>query len=103
METTILITRTCQYANSLRSIFIFIDGQRVGSLRNGETKAFGVSPGSHEVCAKIDWSWSKPVRVELGASQTASLELGCFARGWRLLFGVFNPYFPGRYLYLRYA
>jgi hypothetical protein len=44
---------------------IEIDGTRVGTLGRGETAKYRVAPGSHTVRARIDWTGSPALRVDV--------------------------------------
>lgn len=59
-----------QKAGRWRSVRVFIDGDNVGSVRNGGATEFQVSKGVHAVQTRMDWlrSPSYPVVVEQGAT-----------------------------------
>lgn len=63
----------------LRSYKVVLDGEVVGGLRSGESGAFDVAPGRHELFLKIDWGRSEKVNVNLAAGQTARFY--CAPRG----------------------
>ena len=63
----------------LRSYKVVLDGEIVGHLRPGESSAFDVAPGPHELFLKIDWGRSEKVNVDLTAGQTA--RFCCTPRG----------------------
>lgn len=50
-----------------RNYRIEIDGTRVGTLERGETAKYRVSPGRHTVRARIDWTGSPALRVDVSA------------------------------------
>jgi hypothetical protein len=58
---SITIVRDSGYVDRLRAYEVLIDRQRLGELRNGESKQFTISPGQHELMVKVDWCSSKPV------------------------------------------
>ncbi len=71
---SIVITREPGgYADSLRAYEIWIDGHRVSKIRRGESQVVEVEAGEHEVCLKLDWCRSPPVRVALGAGESVEL------------------------------
>ncbi len=78
---TIQISRTSQWANSARSIKLFIDDQNSGSVKDGEVKSFQVLEGTHKVQAKIDWAKTKPVFVKCKIGNTVFLEVGSPLKG----------------------
>jgi hypothetical protein len=56
---TVTITRSSEWNNSLRKIAIYIDGLEAGTISNGETKLFKVPPGFHRIHARVGWCGSK--------------------------------------------
>jgi len=98
---TIELVRTSQFANAGRAYSICIDGAKVGSVRDGQTSEFPVSPGTHSAQARIDWCRSRPLEVEVAEGEKVSLEVGCNSRGWRLLLQTFYVLWPYAYLYVR--
>lgn len=72
---TIRIKRTNEYSNLLRDYKIFIDGQQVGTIANGETKDFSTTVGQHTVTAKIDWCSSPDVSIDVKENQTIALNV----------------------------
>ncbi|MFE3852405.1 hypothetical protein ACFXPN_14820 [Streptomyces griseorubiginosus] len=61
----------------LRRYKVYVDGERVGDLRPGETCRRTVSPGTHTVQVKISWCSSPPLSV--GVSEGERQELVCRA------------------------
>ena len=45
-----------------RAYLVYIDGKKEGAIREGETKQFEVSEGTHTLQMKIDWC-SSPLRT----------------------------------------
>jgi len=54
-----------------REYRVDIDGQKVGSIKIGETKVFTLPPGRHELRLKQDWGASEKLQVELGDNDRA--------------------------------
>jgi hypothetical protein len=52
---TIIINRTSEYLNLMRNYGIYIDGKKIDTIANGETKEFNISVGHHSLYTKIDW------------------------------------------------
>ena len=52
---TLIITRSSEWNNRMRAISIYLDGKKLGTISNGETKSFEVDPGTHQLKARIDW------------------------------------------------
>jgi hypothetical protein len=57
----ITITRTSEWANRMRQISLYMDGEKIGTIGNGETRVFDVGPGIHKLTAKIDWCTSRDI------------------------------------------
>lgn len=55
----IVITRKNEWNNRLREIGVYVDGKKLGTVSNGETKTFTVPAGTHQLMAKIDWCRSR--------------------------------------------
>ncbi len=82
---TIRLKRTSEYNNRMRDYKIFIDGQQVGTIANGETKDFPATEGQHTVTAKIDWCSSPNISVDINDNQTKNLKVGGFRYGQILM------------------
>ena len=100
-NTKIIIERISQYANGAREIKIFIDGQLIGSIKNGETKEFIIKPGNREVLAKIDWCRTLPISFNIEQNMSARFELGSRLQGFRLSLAFFYALFDTKnFIYL---
>ena len=85
----IRLKRTSEFNNRMRDYKIFIDGQQVGRIANGETKDFPATEGQHTVTAKIDWCSSPDILVDINENQTKNLKVGGFRYGQILMpFGL---------------
>lgn len=84
---SIKITRTSEYSNRMRDYQIFIDGQKVGTIANGETKEFEISTGQHSIVAKIDWCSSPELLFD--SNDTTTFKVGGFKYGnWIMPIGL---------------
>jgi len=90
--------RTTHWADLLRAYRVYIDGQHVGDVRDGESAEFPVAPGLHEVFLRIDWGGSPRMWVQCAAGGVARLT----CRGHANPFGaVFTALFAwDRYIHL---
>jgi hypothetical protein len=61
----LIIQRTSEYTNRLRDYKIYIDGQKVDTISNGQTKDLNISPGRHTLFFKIDWCRSPEISFEI--------------------------------------
>lgn len=75
MRSTIIIHRTSQFANRFRKIEIFINHQKVGDVKNGETVKFSVLSGEISLVAKIDWCGSNTINCILKENETKEFRL----------------------------
>jgi len=78
---TIRLKRTSEYNNSMRDYKIFIDGQEVGRIANGEIKEFPLTEGQHNIIAKIDWCSSPNMLINIKDNETKELKVGGFKNG----------------------
>ena len=100
-EGTVQISRTSQWANSARSIKLFIDDQSSGSIKDGEVVSIIVPEGKHKVYAKIDWSKTKPVIVDVRAGKNVILEVGSSIKGWKVHLSLLYLFLPHKWIYLK--
>ncbi|MFD1552947.1 hypothetical protein [Putridiphycobacter roseus] len=99
---TIEITRVEQYANKARVIRIYINGVKVGFLRDGETKSFEVPATNHEIYAKIDWCKTRPLKIDAAKNETVQLELGSNLTRKNMYKALYYTFFkPADFLYLK--
>ncbi|MGK2862103.1 MAG: hypothetical protein ACSLE0_09235 [Chitinophagaceae bacterium] len=75
---TIILTRTSEYVNRLRDYGVYIDGKKVGTMANGETKEFNVSSGQHTLFTKIDWCSSPTMTFSQGDNEFRNFKVGGF-------------------------
>jgi hypothetical protein len=82
---TIRLKRTSEYNNRMRDYKIFIDGQQVGTIANGEIKDFPTTVGQHIVTAKVDWCSSPDISIDINDNQIKNLKVGGFRNGQFLM------------------
>ena len=101
-KTAIVISRTSEWANRLRRIEFYIDGIKVGSISNGETAEFIVSPGKRSIYAKIDWCKTSPRNVMINEGDIKRYEVGCNIRGIKIFLVLYWAIFDTKnFLYLK--
>ena len=61
----LILKRPSKWIDLARSYKVYVDGQKIGELYDGETKEFEMTPGQHTIKAKIDFLSSKPVHFEV--------------------------------------
>lgn len=99
---TIVVRRPADWSfarerDLLRSYVVLVDGEKVGRLRRGNELKLRVPPGRHGVRARIDWTGSPEVAVDVAADERAVLLVQPTGSALRFdqVFGT------GRYLNLR--
>ena len=78
---TIKIQRTSELNNRLRDYRIYIDGEKIGTIADGETKDFIISSGQHSIVAKIDWCSSPEISFNVVDTDTKTFNVGGFKGG----------------------
>lgn len=77
METTaggsgsarLVITRRPNFVAKVRAFKVLIDGEEVGTLREGAPFTHEMTPGRHELQLKLDWGKSPIEEFEVRAGQ----------------------------------
>lgn len=54
----LIINRSSEFANKIRSIEIILNDEKIGEINDGESKEFDVESGNYNLVAKIDWCYS---------------------------------------------
>ncbi len=61
----LLIKRKYEPASAMSAYTIYIDGEKRGSVRNGEAKELLLSPGHHTLRVRFRWWSSQPMSLEI--------------------------------------
>ncbi|HSS94684.1 MAG TPA: hypothetical protein VLR46_11935 [Candidatus Dormibacteraeota bacterium] len=78
----IQLTRPTGYRiDSGREYHIFVDREKVGSIRIDETKVFTLSPGRHELQLKQDWASSEKLQFNLSEGEESQFVCGPRIKG----------------------
>jgi len=72
------IKRSSEWNNRMRDIGIYLDGEKIGVIGNGERKEFDVEPGEHTLKSKIDWCGSNTLKMKVADMETKNIELSGF-------------------------
>lgn len=96
------IHRPKQYADGLRRYKILVDGVIEEEISAGSSVWLEVSPGRHELMARIDWASSNTLTVEVEEGIQHGLEVGSNVQGWRVSLALlYNTVWSSEALYLR--
>lgn len=71
----LIINRSSEYSNKLRSIGIYLDDKKIGDIADGESKEFEVEEGTHTLRAKIDWCRSNPINLKMNSEEIIRFNL----------------------------
>jgi hypothetical protein len=75
---TITLKRANEYINRMRDYTILINGEKAGTIANGETKTFVTSAAQNTLAAKIDWCSSEAITFNIKADETKNFKVSGF-------------------------
>ncbi|WP_261512867.1 hypothetical protein [Chryseobacterium paludis] len=73
--TKLIINRSSEFSNALRSIGIFLGDKKIGEIKDGESKEFEVMPGIYQLRAQIDWCRSNVINLEINLDEVLRYNL----------------------------
>jgi hypothetical protein len=74
----IVIVRSNEYINRFRSIDLYLNGEILGYIDNGETIEYDLPGGDHKLVAKIDWCGSQQIDFNLEEHESQIFNLSGF-------------------------
>lgn len=77
----LIVKRSSEWNNRFRTIGIYLNGEKIGDIGNGELKEFELAPGSHQLKSKIDWCGSQELQFDIVQGQTKVVALSGFKYG----------------------
>lgn len=81
----LIINRRSEWANRGRKIGLYLNEEKIGTIKNGETKEFQIEPGNYNLIAKIDWCGSQKHKLSLKENSQKTVELTGFPKNkWTL-------------------
>jgi len=72
------VQRAREFMNLFRNYTIFIDGQKVGTIGNGQLIQLETLPGQHKISAKIDWCSSQEITFITEENVSKTFTVGGF-------------------------
>lgn len=88
------IVRSRGYVSGGRRFKVYLDGQLVCKLRNGQEKELVVAAGKHRVSARIDWSRTRELELDCDGEETVVIRVYCPLVGWKILLVPFVLFIP---------
>ena len=92
----IVLHRSSEWTNAARSIGIYINNVKLGTIENGEKKVFEVTEGEHTLHAKIDWCYSPKTKINLQKGESQNITLS----GFKMAKWIITILFVCLFLYL---
>jgi hypothetical protein len=80
------VNRPSMYFAKFRAYPIFVNGEKVGSVKDGAALTVPLPPGGHEVWSKIDWKKSNTAKIRIEAGITTKIRVGYIKKEGRRLF-----------------
>ncbi len=77
----LIVRRSSEWVNKMRAIGLYLNGKKIGTINDGETKEFKLEPGTHSLRAKIDWCGSENLNFSLEDGEIKKVELKSFKNG----------------------
>ncbi|MBP1841743.1 hypothetical protein [Formosa algae] len=96
----IRVERNSEWNNKARAIGIYIDGEKVGTINDGETQEYELENGKHEIFAKIDWCSSPKIELNIAQNESKTIKLSGFKYSkwiFPALLGIMLFYYLGNY------
>lgn len=96
---SLTIVRDSGYADRLRAYTIVLDDEKIGEVKDGETKRFSLAPGNHRLALRIDWGGSKTVEFTVTEADHLTFQAKSNLRGPRVILSLWYVLFePNSYL-----
>jgi hypothetical protein len=102
---TLKLMRPDEQSNRSAAMVVFLNGQPLGSILNGETKIFDIPAGSYKLDAKIESQGSRTRKFSISSAGLKSFVISSAAKANApepLLSGSFLDVFIGSLLLLYY-
>lgn len=92
----LIISRRKEWSNRGRKFKIFINGENVDYIENGEVKELNLEPGKNKVLFKVDWCSSQEIDLEISDEKAKTIEVSGFKIGrwmYPLFYALLAAYF----------
>ena len=85
----VVIDRASEIKNKFRSYSIYLNGKKIGKIRNGERIEYNTLSGDHQLSAKIDWVKSDVFTTNLAENDKLHLEIST-ASDWKPMYALLS-------------
>lgn len=72
---TVTFVRPTRWVSHFRSYALWIDEEKVGKIKDGETWSTEVEPGRHSVRCTLDWGRSERLQLSLDAGESVQIRI----------------------------
>lgn len=76
----LIINRRSEFINRARKIGLYLNDEKIGTIKNGEIKEFELKPGEYNLKAKIDWCGSQKHNFIIKENKLKKIELTGFPK-----------------------
>lgn len=73
---TLMVERERAWASSLRDMGVYVDGEKLGALANGETGSYQVAPGRRRIQVKVSGGTSDALYLDFTENQSLKVTAG---------------------------
>jgi len=84
-----------------QALNIFIDGNKAGSINQGETKIISVPQGIHSVYVEQLYCISNSLVIDAQKTKNNEIEVGSRIYGWKIIFAIYFILAPVNLFYAR--
>ena len=82
-SSTIVIIRVSNLKHCFRSYSIYLDGEKIQKIKNGETLKINSEPGSHQIGIKLDFIKSELFKINIGDGEMKCVEITLPPANWK--------------------
>lgn len=82
--------------NKQKNYEIYIDGQKTGTISDGEITDFNTTEGHHSINIKVDEFSSPEIKIETSEDKTTTLKIVGFKKlkwMWEIIIGIYALHF----------
>ncbi len=100
---TLKFNRANEWMNRARAYKIYIDGNKIGEIANGQTNTTEIKAGQYSIVAKIDWCSSQELIINIAENEIKELDVCAYKISrWLMPVGLGIFIIHGIFRYLLY-